>query len=137
ERQPPSPTHIRAGRERPAVEEALLEPGVQPLDVAEEPRKDMRGAALHDRRGAALEPPHDRGHVAADDRLRAQRYVAQYRDDIAVDLAVDVCVAQYRYRTVSGASIQCHIAEDCHGGVGHIAVHLAGAQDRYNGLGAL
>jgi hypothetical protein len=71
-----------------------MDPGPHPAGAAEVAGKHIRDAAVNDRSGVALQGAPDGHDVTADLPVRSEMHLAEHRDSIPIDLAVDVRVAE-------------------------------------------
>ena len=111
----PSPAESRCESQGPAVDQTVIDPGVQPAesgDPADVRIEDSLYRAVHHRAGVAMHPAQHRDHIAADFGVRSQLDAAQHRDHIAIHLGVDVVVAEDGDRIVADRTRDPRIAED-------------------------
>ena len=136
QRQAPGPAEFAMQRQRATVEQAVVDPGSQPVDAAELPAHDALHVAVHDGVGIALQRAEHGDDVAADLRVGAEFHVAEDGHDVAAHLGVDVGISQHRHGAVLHGTGDPGIAED-RDHVAGVAVVDRGPEDRHHGIAAL
>ena len=112
ERQSPCPAQPGREGQRPSVEQAVPHPCVQPAETAEVAAEHvLDGAMDHGSRVASHTAADDHG-IAADVRIRPEVQIAQHRDGVAVDLAVDGGVAENGHGAVAHLTADPGISEN-------------------------
>src|SRR5882724_4511165 len=91
----------------------MPDPGAQPANAADA-AKDVLDVAVNDRGGVALQGAADGHDIAADLCMGPELHIAEHCDGVAIDLAVDVDIAENGHRVVAHLPGNPSVAEDRH-----------------------